>query len=156
MIKIGLELAEADPKYDDMAAVFPALRLHCGSLNHVRSAANTPICSTTPTVLLRRHPFEIRFVRASKVRSSGVMPIFAVETIAMEAVSGRAGSLASGSNGSSSIIRSWTQVSPTSAAIEEIAARAEAPVESMLERRTTAISFPGDRKASPPASLYAR
>ena len=163
MIKIGLELAEADPKYDDMAAKFFQHFVYIAdSLNHVRSlpAEYADLFDDTDGFYYDVIRLKSGSFVPLKVRSlQGVMPIFAVETIAMEAVE-RAGREFGEQ-------LKWfikhhpqlvTQVSPTSAAIEEIAARAEAPVESMLEASGQPLSlFPGGQgKASPPASLYAR
>jgi Mannosylglycerate hydrolase MGH1-like glycoside hydrolase domain len=138
MIKIGLELAEADPKYDDMAAKFFQHFVYIAdSLNHVRSL---PV--EYADLFDDQDGFYYDVIRLKsgsfvplKVRSlQGVMPIFAVETISREAVEQAGRELGEQLR--------WfvkhhpqlvTQVTPTRAVIEEMAARAEAPMESMLE-----------------------
>jgi hypothetical protein len=139
MIKIGLELAAADAKYDDMAAKFFQHFVYiAASLNHVHS-----LPSEYADLFDDHDGFYYDVIRlpsksfvSLKVRSlQGVMPIFAVETISKSAVEREAGKEFSEQlkwfvrNHPELVI----QVSPTRESAAEIAAQMETPVDAVLE-----------------------
>ena len=139
MIKIGLELAAADAKYDDMAAKFFQHFVYiAASLNHVHSLPSEYADLFDDddgfyydVIRLRSKSFV-----SLKVRSlQGVMPIFAVETISKSAVEREAGKEFSEQlkrfikNHPELVI----QVSPTRESAAEIAAHVETPIDAVLK-----------------------
>ena len=139
MIKIGLELAAADAKYDDMAAKFFQHFVYiAASLNHVHS-----LPSEYADLFDDHAGFYYDVIRlpsksfvSLKVRSlQGLMPIFAVETISKSAVEREAGKEFSEQlkrfikNHPELVI----QVSPTRESAAKIAAQVETSIASVLK-----------------------
>ena len=139
MIKIGLELAAADAKYDDMAAKFFQHFVYiAASLNHVHS-----LPSEYADLFDDHAGFYYDVIRlppksfvSLKVRSlQGIMPIFAVETISKSAVEREAGKEFSEQlkrfikNHPELVI----QVSPTRESAAKIAAQVETSIASVLK-----------------------
>ena len=145
MIKIGLELAAADAKYDDMAAKFFQHFVYIAdSLNHVHS-----LPSEFADLFDDEDGFYYDVIRLGsksfvplKVRSlQGVMPMFAVETISESAVEHEAGKEFSEQlkwfiNNHPELV---IQVSPMRGAAEEIVAGVETPVDAMLEASSEGV-----------------
>ena len=145
MIKIGLELAAADAKYDDMAAKFFQHFVYIAdSLNHVHSLPSefADFFDDEDSFYYDVIRFGSKSFVPLKVRSlQGVMPMFAVETISESAVEHEAGKEFNEQlkwfikNHPELVI----QVSPTRGAAEEMVAGVETPVDAMLEASSEGV-----------------